>query len=98
MHSFGRDRQVGVDGRGERVDQFRPARIEYPQGAGAVVAEVPFARTGFTINDGMVDALMLGAFHGKRFGAAAEVDGVAATAGGFAADGTVAALVGVRVW
>ena len=83
------------------MDQFRPARIEYPQGAGAMPAEVALSRAFpsiLPIDDSVVDAFVLGAFHGERFGAAAEVDGVAATAGGFAADGTVAALVGGRVW
>src|SRR4029078_8022324 len=94
-----RRRQLGVDRRSERIDPFLPARIPDPQRARATLAEVPSSgRAGLCARRELraIDAEVSPALDLQRVREAHEVDHVAATAAGLAADRAVAPQVGIR--
>src|SRR5687768_14039396 len=87
------------------MDEFGPARVEQPQGAGALPAEMPLRRAGLQPADavrarlldlGPVDRQRLAPCDLERAREPAQVDGVAAASGGLAADRAIAELVGLR--
>src|ERR1044071_9954811 len=81
--------QGTIDRGGERVDPVRPALVPHPQGRGALAAEVALAAA----THGAIDARF--SLHLQRIGLAHDVDGIAAPAGGLAADRAVAPHVRV---
>lgn len=97
VDALGRNGQGRVDGGSKRVHQTRSLRIEDPQRAGAVSAEAAFAGAGFAIDDSAVDVDMLTPLHVGRLGATTQVDSVATTSSGLAADGAITALIGIGV-
>src|SRR3546814_5408191 len=95
-------RQGRVDGRGKGVDELGPFGAEQPQGAAAMLAEMPLGRAGmgarlagafyFCVVDGYVSSPP--DLHGP--GVAAQVDGIPAATRCLAANRAIAALIGVR--
>src|SRR5262245_60152591 len=94
MHVLRRLGQLAVDRAGERVDELRPARVPDPQRAAALAAEAALALALLAVDPGVEPGDELLAAHLQALGVGAEIDGVAATAGGLAADRAVAAHVG----
>src|SRR5690349_6817371 len=95
LDDLGRLRQWRVDRRRMRMDELGPARIPEPEGAAAAHAEAPLgdraARALARLADQrVVAAEMALAADLQRRRVGAEVDGVAAAAGGLAADRAVA--------
>src|SRR5690349_20550293 len=96
-------RQWRVDGRGEWMNQFRPLRAEQPQARAADRTEMPLgaaavgAFVAFFLEPRMVNRDVLAPAHLEAGGIATEVDRIAATALGLAADRAVATLVRVGV-
>src|SRR5579862_6469828 len=98
QHKMGqcrRRRQVGIDRRGEGMDELRPFRTERPKRRSALRAEMPFRRADLlaaVLNHArMVDCYVLAALDLEAAGIAAEIDRVAAPALRLAADAAVAA-------
>nr|GEY19842.1 chemoreceptor McpA-like [Tanacetum cinerariifolium] len=101
MRVLGWGWQGGVDGRRKRMDQFGPLRAEQPQSAAALLAEMPLGAAGMGLmvvcvaHFGVIDGDAVFAFYIEALGVAAKVDCVAAATLGLAADGAVAALIGI---
>src|SRR5690606_15139368 len=99
MRVLGCRRQRAVDGRGKRMHEFGPGRIEQPQAAAAALAEMSLGTAGMAgfalfAHDRVIDADVVLAADPQGTCIAADVDGVAASALRLAADRAVAALVG----
>src|SRR5215204_920733 len=89
--------------RSKRVDEVGPPRVVDPQEAPAKAAEVPLhLADGYLIGLALivefrvVDGEVLSAFDFQGVRVGPEVDGVAASPGGLAADGAIAGLIRVR--
>jgi hypothetical protein len=105
QHQMGANRRDGqrrVDDRRKGMHQIRPCRVEQPQGAAALGAEVALSRADLAIAAIVlaylraVDADGLAPFHLEAGVGAHQVDGEASSSGRLAADAAVAELVGVR--
>jgi len=96
MRMLRRNRQVAVDGRGERMHQVRPARVPQPQCATTKAAEMPapFADARSAVRIGQprpIDAEMFTPIDLERAIVATQIDGEAAATCRLAADRAIAA-------
>ena len=95
LDDLGRLRQRRVDRRRVRVHELRPARVPEPERAAAPHAEAPLGlraprALARLAEQRVIAAEVLLAAHLERVGGGAEVDRVAAAAGGLAADRAMA--------
>lgn len=79
------------------MHKFGPFRVVKPQCAGALLAEMALAGALLTVEHSMIDLHMLNPLDLKSPGPPAQVDGEAVATGGLAADGAIAALVGIEM-
>ena len=105
VHAGRRHRQLAVDRRGERVHEVGPARVEQPERAGAMTAEIALGRGSSAAGrrrrrpaprSGPGRWRARRARDVQRVRRAHQVDRIAAAARGLAADRAVAELVGLR--
>ncbi len=101
MSALGWNRKTRIDGRRERVDEFRPARIPHPEWASAQTAEVAPARAlvrggvARVLDHCLVDAQILAPLDRERLMRAAEIDGETTASRSLSANRAVAQVEGV---